>query len=201
MSRIAGSWHFDESDPGGRRRRLDAAARSARRPVPGFVRNGVLLTPVVAGARGRASTARRPTIRASDSRSKCRSSPGLPGTIARFGRDTGDSGSFLLRLNDDGSLAADATVRTENATLSVQTRPKVIEMGQWAKVAIAHDGVELTIAAHNVIEARDARPARARGRPGRLRSSSAAFSAAPSTRWSTGPSATSIRSKSTGRST
>jgi hypothetical protein len=29
-------------------------------------------------------------------------------------------------------------------------------MGQWAKVSIAHDGVEFSVAAHNVIEARKA---------------------------------------------
>jgi prepilin-type N-terminal cleavage/methylation domain-containing protein len=152
VGRIAGSWQFDEADPAvggdGSTLRLLGAA-----PGPGFVRTGMVVTSVsrISGPPLNRAASHDPRFGFS---LEMQIKPDSQGTIARFGPDTGDSGSWALRLNDDGSLAADATVRAENATLQVQTRPKVIEMGQWAKVAIAHDGVELTIAAHNVIEAR-----------------------------------------------
>jgi hypothetical protein len=154
VSRTAGSWHFDgESDVGiggdGVTMRLLGAS-----PVPGFVRDGIAVTAV--------SRAIGPPIDNAPTQDprlgfalEMRILPSGPGTIARFGGTEGDSGTFALRLNEDGSLAAEATVRgAENSGLNVQTRPKVIEMGQWAKVGISHDGVELAVTAHNVVEAR-----------------------------------------------
>jgi prepilin-type N-terminal cleavage/methylation domain-containing protein len=152
VSRIAGSWHFDESEPaiggdGSTLRMFGAAA------APGVVRSGLTVSPVarVQGPKLTGAPTHDPRFGFS---LELNIKPEGPGVIARFGPDTGDSGSFLLRLNDDGSLAGEAAVRTVDKGLTVQTRPKVIEMGQWAKVAIAHDGVEFSIAAHNVIEAR-----------------------------------------------
>jgi prepilin-type N-terminal cleavage/methylation domain-containing protein len=152
VSRVAGSWQFDEADPAvggdGATLRIFGATTTE-----GVVRTGLLLSPVarVQGPPISAAPAQDPRYGFA---LEMRIKPAGPGTIARFGSDTGESGSFLLRLNEDGSLAAEATVRAEKATLNAQTRPKVIEMGQWAKVAIAHDGVELTVSAHNVVEAR-----------------------------------------------
>jgi prepilin-type N-terminal cleavage/methylation domain-containing protein len=153
VSRIAGSWHFDgESDVGvggdGATLQFFGAVSG-----PGFVRDGIVMTP--------ASRAVAPAIDRAP-----KQDPGLgfsldlmirpegPGTIAQFSAPDGDTVSFRLRLNDDGSLAAEATVIAEQTDLSLQTRPKVIEMGQWARVAIVHDGVELQVTAHNVVEAR-----------------------------------------------
>jgi prepilin-type N-terminal cleavage/methylation domain-containing protein len=152
VSRVAGSWHFDDADPsvGG-----DGATVTllGAGPAEGWVRSGMQLTPI---SRIRtAPVSRAPTMDPRFGFSlEMMVRPDGPGTLAAFAGESGDSSGFALRLNADGSLAAEATVRAEKGSLSVQTRPNVIEMGEWVKVAIAHDGVELTVSAHNVIEAR-----------------------------------------------
>ncbi len=152
VSRIAASWHFDDPDPavGGDGSTLSAFGAA---PTQGYVRNGMQLTSV--------SRLRAPPISKSPTHDPKHGfalelyvRPDAPGTIAAFAGDTGDSSGFALRLNPDGSLVAEANVRADVPTLAITTRPRVIEMGQWAKVAISHDGVELTVAAHNVIEGR-----------------------------------------------
>jgi hypothetical protein len=152
VSRTAGSWHFDESDVG-----VGGDAPPMRllgaSPAPGFVRDGVAVTPASRVAGPSIDSAPRHDPRYGFSL-ELMIQPESPGTIARFGGGQGDSSAFLLRLNEDGSLAAEATVLAEDSSVSVQTRPNVVEMGQWTKVGIAHDGVELTVSAHNVVEAR-----------------------------------------------
>lgn len=154
VSRVAGSWHFDGDGPdqnlGGDGVNLTPFGAV---PVQGFVRTGMQLTGV--------STLQGPQLLRAPTHDprhgfalEMMVKPDTAGTLCSFGGRSGDSPAFVLRLNADGSLAADATVRAENPSLTIQTRPQVIEMGQWAKVAIAHDGVELTVSAHNVVEAR-----------------------------------------------
>jgi prepilin-type N-terminal cleavage/methylation domain-containing protein len=154
VSRVAGSWSFDgegaDQNLGGAGSTLTSFGAA---PVAGFVRNGMQFTGI--------SRMKGPPLTRAPSHDprhgfslEMMVKPDTAGTLASFGGDSGDSPAFALRLNADGSLAADTTVRAEIPTLTVQTRPQVIEMGQWAKVSVAHDGVELYVAAHNVIEAR-----------------------------------------------
>jgi prepilin-type N-terminal cleavage/methylation domain-containing protein len=152
VSRTAGSWNFDGDDPsvGGDGSTVRLIGASA---VPGRVRNGLSLTPVsrVLGPSLDRAPTHDPRLGFSV---EMWIRPTGPGPIAKFGGADGDSAAFALRLNEDGSLAAEATVRAENSSVKAETRPLVIEMGQWARVGVSHDGVEFAITAHNVVEAR-----------------------------------------------
>lgn len=152
VSRTAGSWNFDGEDLGvggdGAGLRLIGASGG-----PGRVRDGLVLTPA-ARVQG-PSLDRAPAHDPSAGFSlELWMQPSGPGPIAKFSGADGDTAAFSLRLNEDGSLSAEATVRAENSVLKAQTSPKVIEMGQWARVGVMHDGVEFSITAHNVVEAR-----------------------------------------------
>ncbi len=154
-SRIAGSWHFDDTGPdlglGGNQIFARIVGGS---PCDGRVRGGVRL--VAAGRISAPSILEAPTHDPEHGFTiELDIKPDGAGRVVAFGGGT-QSGvsSFAIHVDDDGSLSAFVTTQPEGYVAKLKTSPGVIEMGEWARVGLFYDGVDVALTAHGVIEAR-----------------------------------------------
>ncbi len=88
--------------------------------------------------------------------------PASGGTIARFGEPNGGRETFLLALDDEGSLSAEIEMKFDAAyeaskqkgrRVKLKTARGVLETGVWSRVGLAYDGVTADLFVNGVAEA------------------------------------------------
>ncbi len=163
FTRAAGTWHFD--DPQGFTAMAGEGVKS-KLIGAALVKDGTLGGGVEMTA---ASKVVSPPIEEAPSFDPTRGfalyldvMPASGGTVARFGEPNGGRESFVLAMDDDGSVSAEIEMKFDAAyeaakqkgrRVKLKTGAAVIEKGVWSRIGLAYDGVTAELFVNGVAEA------------------------------------------------